>query len=230
VEVLPLTPMRRLIAEHMVRSLRTTPHAVTIHEVDMSRLVRWRAEHREAILARYGVDITYQTFVVKATCDALGEFPVMNSSWGEDKIVIKKRINVGIAVALDQGLIVPVVHGADEKSLLGLARAIGDVAQRAREGQLAMHDVQGGTFTVNNAGVFGSVLSVAVINQPQAAILTMEAIVKRVVVMPDDALAVRSMMFLSLSFDHRIVDGMTAGRFVQSIQRRLETMDPDALL
>jgi pyruvate/2-oxoglutarate dehydrogenase complex dihydrolipoamide acyltransferase (E2) component len=214
----------------MVRSLRTAPHATTIHEVDMTRLVKWREARKEAVLARFGVDVPYQAFVVKAACDALKEFPVMNSSWGEDKIILKKRINMGIAVSLEQGLIVPVVHGADEKNLLGLARAIADLAERARAGRLSMHDVQGGTFTVNNVGVFGSVLSVAVINQPQAAILSMQAIARRVVVLPDDALAVRSMMYLSLSFDHRVVDGMTAGRFVQSIQRRLESMDPDALL
>ncbi|GAC1398015.1 MAG: hypothetical protein NVSMB65_16710 [Chloroflexota bacterium] len=227
---MPLTPMRRLIAEHVVRSLRTAPHAVTMHEVDMTRLVRWRETRRGEVRARYGAEPSYLAFVVQATCDALKEFPIMNSSWGGDSIIYKRHINIGVAVSLDQGLIVPVIHRADEKNVVGLARAIDDLVERARAGTLAAADVGGGTFTVNNAGVFGSVASVAVINQPQTAILSMQAITKRVVVMPDDALAVRSIMVLSLSFDHRIVDGMTAGRFVQSIQRRLEGVEPEALL
>ena len=225
-EILPLTPLRRAIAEHMVRSKTTAPHATTVHEVDMTRLVRWREAHKEAFRQRYGVDITFLTFIVEATGAALKEFPTMNSSWGGDTIILKKQINIGVAVALEQGLIVPVIHRADEKSQVGLARAVADLGQRARANQLRPADVQGGTFTVNNVGVFGSIISTPIINQPQAAILSAHAITRRVVALPDDAIAVRSMMYLSLSFDHRIVDGMTACRFVQRVCAYLEQLEP----
>ncbi len=150
----------------------------------------------------------------------------MNSSWGGDTIILKKQINIGVAVALEQGLIVPVIHRADEKSQVGLARAVADLGQRARANQLRPTDVQGGTFTVNNVGVFGSIISTPIINQPQAGILSAHAITRRVVALPDDAIAVRSMMYLSLSFDHRIVDGMTACRFAQRVCAHLEQLEP----
>jgi 2-oxoglutarate dehydrogenase complex dihydrolipoamide succinyltransferase (E2) component len=227
-EFVPLTPMRRAIAEHMVRSVATAPHATTVHEVDMTRLVRWREAHRAAFRERHGVDIGPLAFVVEAVAGALKEYPMMNSSWGGDGIILKRQINIGVAVALEDGLIVPVIQRADEKSRVGLARAIADLTARARAGRLTSADVQGGAFTVNNVGVFGSIISTPIIPQPQAAILSTHAIIRRPVVVAGDAIAIRSMMYLALSFDHRIVDGMTACRFVQRVCERLEGMALDA--
>jgi 2-oxoisovalerate dehydrogenase E2 component (dihydrolipoyl transacylase) len=217
----PLTAMRRGIAAHMVRSKQTAPHATTVTEVDMTRLVRWRTARKAAFLAREGVELTYLPLVIQAVIDALKAFPFLNSAWGGDAIVLKKRINIGIAVGLEDGLLMPVVHRADERSLVGLARAVADLAARARAGRFTVAELQGGTFTVNNTGVFGSIVSTPVINQPQAAILSMEAIVKRPVVI-EDAIAIRSIMNICLSFDHRIVDGLMAGRFNQHVKRYLE--------
>lgn len=217
----PLTAMRRGIAEHMLRSKHTAPHATTVTEVDMTRLVGWRAAHKASFRAREGVEITYLPFVIQAAIDALKAFPVLNAAWGGDAIILKRQINIGIAVGLEDGLLVPVIHRADERSLVGLARAAADLAERARAGRLRVDELQGGTFTVNNTGVFGSIVSTPVINQPQAAILSMEAIVKRPVVI-DDAIAIRSMMNICLSFDHRIVDGLMAGRFNQRVKQYLE--------
>jgi pyruvate/2-oxoglutarate dehydrogenase complex dihydrolipoamide acyltransferase (E2) component len=222
---LPLTPMRKVIAAHMVHSKQTAPHATTTIEVDMTRLVKWRERHKEAVIARHGVDITYVAMVMVALVDALKAFPIMNSSWGEDRIILKKRVNIGVAVALDDGLLVPVIHDADERNMVGLARAVADLATRARAGRLTLNDLQGGTFTLNNTGVFGAIVTTPVINQPEAAILAMNAIVKRPVVIEDDAIAVRSMMILSLSFDHRIVDGFTAGRFMQHIVKNINGLE-----
>jgi pyruvate/2-oxoglutarate dehydrogenase complex dihydrolipoamide acyltransferase (E2) component len=223
-EYLPLTPIRKAIAEHMVRSVQIAPHATAVVEVDMTPLVRWREANREAARARHGVDITYVAFVIQAVVGALKAVPIMNSSWGEDKIILKRRINVGVAVGLEDGIVVPVIHDADEKSIVGLARAIDDLVQRARTNRLTLQDMQGGTFTVNNVGVFGVVTSTPVINQPQAAILAMNAIVKRPVVV-DDAIAIRAMMNLCLSFDHRIVDGLTAGRFLERVVQNIRGLD-----
>jgi pyruvate/2-oxoglutarate dehydrogenase complex dihydrolipoamide acyltransferase (E2) component len=223
-EYLPLTPLRKAIAEHMVRSVQTAPHATAVVEVDMTSLVRWREANREAARARHGVDITYVAFVMQAVVDALKAVRIMNSSWGEDKIILKRRVNVGVAVGLEDGIVVPVIHDADEKSLVGLARTIDDLVQRARTNRLTLQDMQGGTFTVNNVGVFGVVASTPVINQPQAAILAMNAIVKRPVVV-DDAIAIRAMMNLCLSFDHRIVDGLTAGRFLERVVQNIRGLD-----
>jgi 2-oxoisovalerate dehydrogenase E2 component (dihydrolipoyl transacylase) len=223
-EYLPLTPLRKAIAEHMVRSVRTAPHATAVVEVDMTPLVRWRETNKEAARARHGVDITYVAFVIQAVVDALKAVPIMNSSWGEDKIILKRRINVGVAVGLEDGIVVPVIHDADEKSIVGLARAIDDLVQRARTNRLTLQDTQGGTFTVNNVGVFGVVTSTPVISQPQAAILAMNAIVMRPVVV-DDAIAIRAMMNLSLSFDHRIIDGLTAGLFLERVVQNIRGLD-----
>lgn len=217
--------MRKMIAEHMVRSKHTAPHATTVQEVDMSRIVRWREGIKQEFKHREGVDLTYLPFVVKATVEALKEIPIMNASWVDNKIILKKQINIGVAVALEDGLIVPVIRNADERSIAGLAKAINDLSTRARSNKLAVADVQGGTFTVNNTGTLGSIVSVPIIVQPQAAILAMEAIVKRPVVI-DDAIAIRSMMYLCLSFDHRIVDGLTASRFLQRIKTWLEAFGP----
>lgn len=222
---IPLTPMRRAIAEHMVRSKHTSPHALTVIEVDMTSVVTWRETIKDEFRRREGIELTYLPFVVKATVEALKKVPIINSSWREDRIVLRKDINVGIAVALENGLVVPVIHKADEKSIAGLAKAIADLSQRARANKLTLSDLQDGTFTVNNTGSYGSIISAPIINQPQAAILSMEAIQKRPVVI-NDAIAIRSMMYVCLSFDHRIIDGAVAGRFLQEIRRWLESFGP----
>ena len=226
-ELVTPTPARRAIAEHMVRSKHTSPHAWTVVEVDLTTLTRWLEHHKDAFRAREGAGISYQTFVVKAAVEALREFPYMNASWTDGgQILVRKAINVGISVALENNLIVPVIQNTDTLSIAGIARAVGDLVGRARARRLMPGDTQGATFTVNNPGVFGTVLSMAIINQPNAAILTMDTVVKRPVVV-DDAIAIRSMMFLSVSFDHRILDGLTAARFLGAVKRRLETWGPE---
>ncbi len=193
----------------------------------MTNLGRWLERNRDEFKRREGYGISYVPFVIKATVEALKEFPYLNASWTEDnKIILRKQIHIGVSIALDNGLIVPVIRNADTLSVAGLARAVSDLATRARTNRLQPHEVQGATFTVNNPGVFGTVLSVAVINQPNAGILTMDAVVKRPVVI-DDAIAIRSMMYLGISFDHRVVDGGTAAPFLASIRRRLESMGPE---
>lgn len=228
-ERLVLSPMRRTIAQRMARSVREIPHAWLTIEVDVTRLVRFRDEIKERFRQTEGVDLTYVSFFMKAAAESLREFPLVNSSWSDDQIVLKREINLGVAVALDDGLIVPVIHVADQKSVVGLARDLADVVGRARAGKLTVADVDGGTFTVNNTGAFGSIASQPIINYPQAAIMNMEAIVKRPVVV-DDAIAIRSMMNLCLSFDHRILDGALAGRFLQSVRRHLESWGPGSAL
>jgi 2-oxoisovalerate dehydrogenase E2 component (dihydrolipoyl transacylase) len=223
-DVLPLSPMRRAIAEHMVRSLQTSPHTWTYVETDVSGLVRRRAAEREAFRQREGFDLTYVPFICKAVVETLREHPILNSTWRDGQVVLKKRINLGVAVALEENLVVPVIKDADRLNVAGLAHALNDLVQRARSNQLRPDDVQGGTFTLNNTGALGSILSQPIINQPQAAILTMEAIQKRVVVTPDDAIAVRPMMNVCISFDHRITDGLQVGRFMQSLKRRIEAL------
>lgn len=223
-EVLPASPLRRAIAEHMVRSVSTAPHAWTYVEADVSGLVKQREALRPEFRRREGFDLTYVPFVCKALVDTLREHPLLNSTWRADRVVLKKRIHLGVAVALDAGLVVPVLRDADEKSLAGLARALHDLVARARTGQLSPEDMQEGTFTLNNTGALGSVLSMPIIHQPQAAILTMEAIAKRVVVTADDAITVRPILNLCLSFDHRVCDGLPVGRFLQSLRQRLEAI------
>ncbi len=229
-EILPVSPMRRAIAEHMVRSVTTAPHAWTYVEVDVAGMVRWREQVRAEFRAREGFDLTYVPFVAKAVVESLREHPILNSTWRDGQIVLKKRIHLGIAVALEDGLIVPVIHDADERSIAGLARAVHDLATRARAGKLTPQDVQGGTFTLNNTGAVGSILSMPIIHQPQAAILTMEAITRRVVVTADDAIAIRPILNMCLSFDHRICDGLQAGRFLQAVRQKLQAMGPGGSL
>jgi 2-oxoisovalerate dehydrogenase E2 component (dihydrolipoyl transacylase) len=223
--LVPLTPMRRAIAEHMSRSVLTSPHAWTMVEVDMTRVARIRTRRREDFRARHGADLTFLPFVARAVIAALQKHPTLNSTWTDDGVLLRREINLGIAVALEDGLIVPVIKGADRLSLSGLALAAQDLGDRARAGKLRVDDVEGGTFTLNNAGALGTVMSQAIINQPQAAILVMDAIVKRPVVVEDDAIAVRSMMNLCISFDHRINDGLPAARFLRSIKETLESID-----
>ena len=225
-ERVPLSPVRRMIAENMVRSATQIPQAWTLVEVDVSGLVARRRAVRDDFQRREGINITYLPFIMKAVAESLKENPLLNSSWDNDAIIHKRRINIGIAAAGRDGLVVPVVHDADTLSVAGLARKIADLTDRARRGALTLDDVQNGTFTLNNTGALGSVLSQPLVNFPQAAILTTEAIVKRPVVI-GDAIAIRSMMNLCMSFDHRIMDGAEASAFINSVKRRLESIGPD---
>ncbi len=225
-EVITPSPTRLTIARNMLRAAQTIPAAWMAVEVDVTRLVRLRAAIRDEFRRREGVDLTYLPFVIQATAQALKAHPLLNSQWRDDYIVLKKRINIGVAVATDEGLIVPVIHDADRLSIAGLAHALADLAQRARARRLRLEDVQGGTFTIDNTGVFGSLVSCPIINPPQCAILTTEAIVPRPVVV-EDAIAIRSLMNLCIAFDHRIVDGSHVGPFMQRIKQSLEAYGPD---
>jgi 2-oxoisovalerate dehydrogenase E2 component (dihydrolipoyl transacylase) len=227
-EVLELTSIRRAIANRMAQSKAEIPHAWTLVEVDMTGLAALREKEKSAFTEREGIKLTYLPFIVKAAVAALKEQPVLNSVWDGDRIVLRKQINVGIAVDLEEGaLVVPVIRNADELNIVGLARRIDDVVKRARNKQLGTEDISGGTFTVNNPGALGSVASTPIINHPQAAILQAEAVVKRPVVM-DDAIAIRSIMNLEVSFDHRILDGGVALRFLNAVKGRLEAYGPDS--
>ena len=223
---LPLTATRRLIAANMARSASAIPAAWSITELDVSGLVARRESIKDAFREREGVNLTYLPFVVKAVAESLKENPLVNSSWDDDAIILKRRINVGIAVAAPSGLVVPVLHDADSLSVAGIARRIDELTRRARAGALTLDDVQGGTFTVNNTGALGSVASQPIINHPQAAILTTEAIVKRPVIV-GDAIAIRSVMNICFTFDHRIMDGAEASAFTNAVKRRLETVGAD---
>ena len=225
-EYVALTPVRRMIAEAMVRSVSQIPHAWSMIEVDLTRLVSFRNHVRKAFQEKEGVDLTFLPFVIKAVVESLKEHPTLNASWGGDKIILKKRVNIGIAVAAPVGLVVPVIHDADRLSVAGLAAASRDLTVRARTNKLGIKDVEGGTFTLNNTGALGSIVSQPIINHPQAAILTTEAIQKRPVVR-DDAIAIRSMVNLCISFDHRINDGAECGGFLLAVKTRLEAMGPD---
>ncbi len=228
VEKVPLTAIRRTIAQRMAASAFSAPHAWLMMEADVTGLVRLRQAIKGDFERREGVDLTYLPFVVKAVAEGLRRYPYLNASWSDDGILLRKRINIGIAVATEQGLMVPVVHDADRLSIAGLARAIADLAERARSGRLRLEDVQGGTFTVDNTGVFGSVATMPIIFPGQAAILTSEAIRPQVRVLENEAIAVRQVMNLCLSFDHRIVDGHQAAAFVAFVKERLEAIGPDA--
>ncbi|TMF13674.1 MAG: 2-oxo acid dehydrogenase subunit E2 [Chloroflexi bacterium] len=218
----PLSPMRRAIAANMLKSKQTIPHAWTVAEVDMTNVVRFRQKVKDSFKEREGIDLTYVPIIVKAVVEGLKAVPILNASWSDQGVVLHKDINVGVAVSVDDGLIVPVIHLADRMSIAGLAKATDDLAKRARAGKLGIPDVQGATFTVNNPGTFGTILSYSIIAPPQAGILAMDAIVKRPVVVEGDAIAVRSMMNLCLSFDHRVLDGVSAARFLQGVRRWLE--------
>jgi 2-oxoglutarate dehydrogenase dihydrolipoamide succinyltransferase (E2 component) len=220
----PMSPMRKAIAEHMVASRRTAAHCTTIVEADLSSVSARRRELKEP-MSRRGVPLTYLAFVARASVDALQRYPILNARIDGEQIVYQDQINLGIAVALDDGLIVPVIRQAERLSLEGLAAAIADAAQRARTGQLEPDDVHGGTFTITNPGQFGAVLATPIINQPQVAILDLEAIVKRPVVISEDgsdAIAIRPMTYLCMSWDHRALDGAVAARFLAQIKETLE--------
>jgi 2-oxoglutarate dehydrogenase E2 component (dihydrolipoamide succinyltransferase) len=227
VQVVPMSPIRKKTAEHMVLSKRTSAHVSTVFEIDMTRVDQLRQKHKAAFEER-GVRLTYTPFVLKAVVDALKAFPVLNASIEGETIVYRKDVNLGLAVALDWGLIVPVIHHADEKNVLGLARAVNDLADRARSKKLKVEEVQGGTFTVTNPGVFGSLFGTPIINQPQVAILATGTIEKRPVVR-DDAIAIRTMSYFCLTFDHRLVDGADADRFMALVKKTLQEFDEAAL-
>lgn len=226
----PLSAMRRAIAAHMVQSKATSPHVTTFFEVDMTAVVRHREAHKSAYGER-GVKLSLTPYFVAAVAAALRAVPAVNSRWAESGIAESRRVHVGVAVAVEKGLLVPVVRDADELNLAGVARAVADLAERARSGALLPDELQGGTFTITNHGVGGSILGTPIINQPQAAILGVGSVVKRPVVRPagdsllpsaDDAIVIRPICYLSLSFDHRILDGALADRFMAQIKRTLE--------
>jgi 2-oxoglutarate dehydrogenase E2 component (dihydrolipoamide succinyltransferase) len=219
--------MRRAIADHMVRSKQTAPHVTTVFEADLSHVVAHRDAHKHEY-ERQGVKLTFTPYFVHACVRALQEVPLVNASFTSDGVVMHNRVHIGVAVAITDGLLVPVVKDADEKSLLGLARSVNDLAERARTRRLQPDDTQGGTFTITNHGVSGSLFAMPIINQPQSAILGIGAIQKRVVVVSDngfDAMAIRPMCYLSLTFDHRIIDGATADAFGSAVKHTLETYD-----
>jgi len=223
-EVVPMTPMRRQIAEHMVASKRTSAHVSTVFEVEMTRIVELMACQGEEFERRHGLKLTYTPFFVRAVVEAIREFPIVNSSVEGTNIIYKRDMNIGVAVALETGLIVPVIKHADEKNFLGIARAVKDLAERARTKHLSVDDVQGGTFTITNPGVFGGLFGTPIINQPQVAILGVGAIEKRPVVR-QDAMAICSMVYLVLTFDHRIIDGALADQFMGRVKALLENWE-----
>lgn len=210
--ILPFTPMRRTIADRMVRSRQTSAHVTTFFEADFSGIVKFRE----------GRSLTYLPFVIRAVTRAIRDVPVMNSAWGEQGIIVKKDIHVGIATALDDGLLVPVVRHADRKGLTQLAKEVADLAERAKSKKLSPEEVQGGTFSITNHGGFGSLFSTPIIHQPQIAILGVGAIQQRAMVINNDAIAIRPMGYLSLSFDHRVIDGATADQFMAKVKGYLE--------
>lgn len=218
-EVIPFTQMRKTIAERMVKSRQTSAHVVTFFEADMSSVAK----------AREGRELTYLPFIINAVTRAMKEVPALNSSWGDKGIVIKRDVHMGIAVALEDGLLVPVVRQADQKSLRQLGKEVADLAERARSKKLNPEEVQGGTFTITNHGGFGSLFSTPIIHQPQIAIMGVGAIQKRAVVI-NDAIAIRPMCYLSLSFDHRVIDGATADTFMAKVKANLEQSDWEKFL
>jgi 2-oxoglutarate dehydrogenase E2 component (dihydrolipoamide succinyltransferase) len=223
-DILQMSNVLQKMAEHMVKSVHTSPHVAAVHEVDMTNIVKHRAANAANFEAKEGFKLTYTPYIVQSVVNALKKFPLVNTSIEGDKIIKKNFINLGLAVASDNGLIVPVIKNAEEKNFLGFARAVNDLATRTRNKKLMPDDIQGGTFTISNFGVFGTVIGTPIINQPQVAILGTGAIKKRVVVV-DDMLAIRSMAFFTLSFDHRIVDGALGGMFLEEIVNSLEEFD-----
>jgi 2-oxoglutarate dehydrogenase E2 component (dihydrolipoamide succinyltransferase) len=223
VRIEPMSVMRKKIAEHMVLSAHTSPHVYSVYEINFDRVSKLR-DRMKAQYEAAGAKLTFTGFIAKAIVDALRQFPMVNASIDGDNIVYKRDINLGIAVALDNGLIVPVIRNADEKNLLGLSRGINDLANRARTKKLNPDEVQGGTFTITNPGIFGALYGLPLINQPQVAILGVGTIEKRAVVI-DDAIAIKPMCNLSLGYDHRLIDGADAGRFLSYVKERLENFD-----
>jgi 2-oxoisovalerate dehydrogenase E2 component (dihydrolipoyl transacylase) len=226
--VVSLSPTRRRIAEHMLESVRSAPHAWLLVECDASALVARRAADREAFRARAGIDLSYLPYIAHAVCRALREYPDLNASWSGDALVRRGAVDLGIAVDAPQGLVAPSVKDAGRLGVGELARAIADLTDRARERRLTLDDVGGGSFTLDNTGVFGTTATAPIINTPQVAILTTEAIIKRPVAGPDDTVVVRPMMNLCLSFDHRAMDGSTAARFTTRVRDLLQSIDEES--
>lgn len=225
VEIVPMDNMRRRIAEHMVMSKQTSPHVYSVSTCDMTKIVQYRERVKNEFEKREGTKLTYTPFFIDATVRALKDFPMINASLDGGNIVFKKFINIGIAVALENGLIVPVIKSADALNMVGLARATNDIAHRARNKQLKPDEVQGGTFSITNMGSFGNLFGIPVINQPQVAILGIGAIKKTPVVV-GDGIAIRDIVYLSLSYDHRIIDGAYGGQFLQRVVEYLEAFEP----
>jgi pyruvate dehydrogenase E2 component (dihydrolipoamide acetyltransferase) len=224
----PMSIMRAKIAEHMLLSKRTSAHVTTVHKTDMTRIAKLRERHKADFQQRYGYSLTYLPFVIAASVEALHEYPVLNASIEGNNIIYHNEINIGIAVALENGLIVPVLRNADEKNVIGLQRAIVDLSTRARSRQLKPDEVQGGTFSITNFGSFGSVFATPIINQPQVAILGIGA-VEKVPVVIDDAIGIRSVAYLALTFDHRLVDGALADQFTGNVKSILENWSKEIL-
>jgi pyruvate dehydrogenase E2 component (dihydrolipoamide acetyltransferase) len=224
----PLSTMRIKIAEHMVMSKRTSPHVTTIHRVDMTKVAKMRERHKAQFQTNYGFSLTYLPFITRAGVVALRTYPLLNASLDNNNIIYHNEINIGIAVALENGLIVPVIRNADEKNVLGLQRSIVDLAGRARSRQLKPDEVTGGTFSITNFGSFGSLIGTPVINQPQVAILGVGTVDKTPVVI-EDAIAIRSICHLSLSFDHRLIDGALADQFMTKLKQVLEGWSEEVL-
>jgi 2-oxoglutarate dehydrogenase E2 component (dihydrolipoamide succinyltransferase) len=224
VEIQPLSVMRKKIAEHMILSRRTSAHVHSVFHVNFSTVERIRQQKKDEY-EKLGAKLTYMAFIAKSVIDAVRRHPIINASIDGDNVVFKKDVNLGIAVALESGLIVPVIKNADEKNLLGLCRAIADVADRARAKQLKPEEVHGGTFTITNPGQFGAQFGMPIINQPQVAILGVGTIEKRPVVV-EDAIAIRMMAYLTLGYDHRLVDGAVADQFMSDVKKQLEQFDP----
>jgi pyruvate dehydrogenase E2 component (dihydrolipoamide acetyltransferase) len=223
-EVVPLSHIRKAIGQHMLGSLRTSARAWTMVEVNVDHLVKLRERAKDSFKQKHGVNLTYLPFVIRATCDALLAHPEVNAELRGEEMVMRRYVNMGVAVSYDAGLIVPVIGGADAMNTVGLARAVADLAARARARQLKPEEVQGSTFTITNPGPYGSVASVPIINQPNAGILSLDAIQKRPVVI-DDTIAIRSMVFISMSWDHRTIDGEIATRFLARVKQNLESWD-----
>ncbi|WP_439444249.1 dihydrolipoamide acetyltransferase family protein [Listeria aquatica] len=223
---IPVSGVRKAIAKHMVESKHEIPHAWMMTEADATSLVRYRNSLKDKFKQEEGFSLTYFAFFIKAVAQTLKEFPTLNSTWATDKIIEHKDVNISIAIAANDLLYVPVIKNADEKSIKGIAREISELAAKARNNKLTQEDMSGGTFTVNSTGSFGSVQSMGIINHPQAAILQVESIVKRPVVI-NDMIAIRDMVNLCLSIDHRILDGLMAGRFLQAIKKKVEEISKD---
>jgi len=229
----PMSKMRALISEHMVASRHTSAHVTSFIEIDFTRVARIRAKKRAEFEAATGQKLTYMPFIIKAVTQGLHAFPVVNSSVAGTNVIYRKQINIGIAVALDWGLIVPVIKHADDLSLSGITRALNDLAARARAKKLAPEEVQEGTFTITNPGVFGSLMGTPIINQPQVAILGVGAIEKRPKILPgadgEDTIAIRTCAYFSISFDHRVIDGAIADQFLAFVKKTIETFPETGL-
>ncbi|QDI89882.1 2-oxo acid dehydrogenase subunit E2 [Salicibibacter halophilus] len=228
-EIIPVTGVRKAIAANMSQSKQEIPHAWTMVEVDVTNIVRYREKEKETFRHQEGIPLTFMPFFMQAVTAGLKKYPELNATWQGDHILRKKEINLSMAVATEEALYVPVIANADEKNMRGMARSLHTLAEKTRNGQLTGDDMRGGTFTLNNTGAFGSVQSMPIINHPQAAILSVESIVKRPVVKEDDMIAVRHMVNLCLSLDHRVLDGLICGRFLAYVKEQLEQFNSEGM-